>query len=108
MTEITPGPWHIEDTNDAGDLYIAAADGHPIAIVRSGMFGETPTEANARLIAAAPDLLAAAEGFLVESERRWQFMVDRGDVKNEERSDFEAPDILAMKAAIAKATGVPA
>lgn len=53
-----------------------------------------PSEANARLIAAAPDMLAALQ---------WAFRCwETGAWKNE---DGQTPDIEPIKAAIAKATG---
>jgi hypothetical protein len=59
----TPGPWHINlDQIDCGDdkLSIEADEEYFIAQVDSGMY----QEANARLIAAAPELLA----LLIESQ----------------------------------------
>ncbi len=59
MTKHTPGPWHVDAQ------YICRADGVAIADVWQSMevSGED-TEANARLIAAAPDLLTALEELL--------------------------------------------
>ena len=97
----TPGPWVARDvlgqasnivTNDA--LYVAQVYGHKN---KGG-----PMTANARLIAAAPDLLAALRGLLVGCEFRsiagnppaWQAisMPRRGALDN-------------ARVAIAKATG---
>lgn len=89
-TQHTPGPWVVDRSHPdwvegttiwANDVVIAhaVADQHH------------QTEANARLIAAAPDLLAALEACL----RR----LDAHD-------DQSAPECLAARAAIAKATGV--
>ena len=62
----TPGPWHIQNK---GDIYspsarceIVSSDDKTIARVK-GLTAEA--EANARLIAAAPDLLAAAESYII-------------------------------------------
>jgi len=60
----TPGPWCIADTNDHGDLYIADVDGRRgwVAIAMpSLLLCEEEQAANASLIAAAPELLAACE-----------------------------------------------
>ena len=70
----TPGPWqtNVDDfgTSNTGGAYVGVYDdfGKTLAhvlcrdIVGSG--GENPYAANARLIAAAPDLLEALEGLL--------------------------------------------
>lgn len=50
----TPGPWRISEPRPYGGM-IEGADGRVLAQVMAGHAG------NARLIAAAPDLLAAAE-----------------------------------------------
>jgi hypothetical protein len=61
----TPGPWTVDYADDnlrihAGDLLIAEVNGSTEHIEVRGLDEET-TEANAWLIAAAPDLLAALE-----------------------------------------------
>ena len=55
-TKHTPGPWSIEQTSTL--FALASPDGFPVLRLRSGMI---PVEANARLIAAAPELLAACQ-----------------------------------------------
>jgi hypothetical protein len=57
----TPGPWQV-NSNDP--LHVCDADGEsrgcsPIAFVQVGNDGRWTAKANARLIAAAPDLLEA-------------------------------------------------
>ena len=54
------GPWRVRK----GDLHLTIEnqDGAPIAIPHSGPYVSAP--GNARLIAAAPDLLAALEGLI--------------------------------------------
>ena len=90
MDKHTPGPWVVDRSHPdwvegttiwANDVVIAhaVADQHH------------QTEANARLIAAAPDLLAALEACL--------HRLDAHD-------DQSAPECLTARAAIAKATGV--
>ena len=64
----TPGPWTVDYTDDnlriyVGDLLIAEVNGSTEHIEVRGLDEET-TEANAWLIAAAPDLLAALERIL--------------------------------------------
>lgn len=50
----TPGPWSVR--NDHGDTVVVSAERPFIATVHQGF--HATTEANARLIAAAPDLYA--------------------------------------------------
>ena len=69
----TPGPWTVDYTDDnlriyAGDLLIGEVNGSTEHIEVRGLDEET-TEANAWLIAAAPDLLAALERILARTER---------------------------------------
>jgi hypothetical protein len=66
MSEHTPGPWTAAPCSRAG--YWIAVDKHPFSVVatldeegRYGAIEGDNAEANARLIAAAPDLLAVVE-----------------------------------------------
>jgi hypothetical protein len=88
----TPGPWTVDWSDDGpviytGDLLIASISGSTEHIEVQGLDEQT-TEANASLIAAAPDMLAALERLL-------------GNVG---RSEF-ADAIGQARAAIAKARG---
>ena len=76
----TPGPWRVEDgqTIWSGEELVGAAG-------RIGM----PMEANARLIAAAPEMLAALE---------WA-------VETADTEQYDADWYAAARAAIAKAKG---
>ena len=63
-TSYTPGPWHLDEYDD-----IATQGGLAVAGYYRGIKGIENPEANARLIAAAPDLLEAlqaAENWLGE------------------------------------------
>ena len=65
MSKHTPGPWVIQETNFAQQKNVyAQADKPPIATVY-GSTGEN--EANARLIAAAPEMLEALRNLLDET-----------------------------------------
>ena len=95
----TPGPWVIEhlDWAQKGYVFINAKDHDAIAQVvwlmedDEKMGRNSPTEeANARLIAAAPDLLQA--------------LIDAVDLI-ETVSPFEGDTLRNARAAIAKATG---
>lgn len=62
MSDYAPGPWREYDRNGLGDIYLCGNDdGRAVAIVLQAVIPqlEGRTEANARLIAAAPDLLTA-------------------------------------------------
>lgn len=58
----TPGPWEIAEQSESHDMIqIETSDGYAVADVRNRN-GFPQNLANARLIAAAPDLLAALIG----------------------------------------------
>lgn len=62
MSKHTPGPWYVgcEDEN-TGEIEVVSEDRPYICLVFPGAIDEV-TPANARLIAAAPDLLKALKG----------------------------------------------
>ena len=63
-TEHTQGPWRIDSQTRFGDYTIAAGQN-----VKACVFiAKTQSEANAHLIAAAPDLLAQLQSIRVELE----------------------------------------
>ena len=101
-TKHTPGPWHIihEPTLSTYHIRVEDLDAAPVASLFYSSGGSRPQlsreliDANARLIAAAPDLLAACEAIMPHLD-----------------SDLNAhepwvKEISAMAAAIAKAKGV--
>lgn len=95
MPEHTPGPWHVGETATtivfASDHY-AVCDAKVFHHVRD----DSEPAANARLIAAAPDLLAALRLFLADE----RFQVTVGGNPN------AVEQMLAQaRAAIAKAEG---
>lgn len=85
----TPGPWH--DDCDGGGWYICREDGEFLGFINPPDFWEEPhytnaeADANARLMAAAPELLEALKA-----------LVERGT---------DSPEHIAAERAIAKATG---
>ena len=86
MSEHTPGPWEFSEFS----YFIAGPDGY--AVAESSRTRRSECKANARLIAAAPDLLAAAENLM----------------NNAEKLDWPSVnDIDLILAAIAKAKGEP-
>jgi hypothetical protein len=99
-TQHTPGPWieNVVPTSAGSAITIQSAD-HRIAIIyvdgiRKGIDDKLPrsieNRANARLIAAAPDLLEALNTWLKQYSA-------------EEYED--CPEVVQTRAAIAKATG---
>jgi len=94
----TPGPWHIDGTATGKDLDVYNWEGR-IAMIDTHT-AELPEvmEANARLIAAAPNLLAALETLLEGACEALSFL-DRETVKHLK------PLIDTAEAAIAKAKG---
>lgn len=59
----TPGQWKV-GKGAQGRLLLRGEDGGAIAQVLYGYYGDGATKANARLMAAAPDLLAACQTIL--------------------------------------------
>ena len=114
----TPGPWHVEirssghryngepvqyfsvaHTSATRDGYVAL-DVAPVSLITS--IGDVPNaegEANARLIAAAPDLISALCA-IVNGPVRMSHM------KNDQLSEHD-PKVIAARAAIARATAQP-
>ena len=93
QTKHTPGPWAYRDANNNTDAIIVfnPRKGHELAILRNG------NEANARLIAAAPELLSVALALDDIAER-----IDHDP-------DSALGELVARaRAAIAKATGAEA
>lgn len=96
----TPGPWRVGKAGPNLCPTVGTQDGLMVAMVAHGE--NHPTAANARLIAAAPELLAAlalANGHL-EHMAAWMSRLRTG-------YSFEAlgEDMPSIKAAIARATG---
>ena len=93
-TEHTPGPWRI---GDAGHTVFGPPNGQPVpAIVASKL-----TRANARLIAASPDLLAALVAMTKDARP-----IERGMFKGEvSLGQVKAEVYQAARAALDKATG---
>lgn len=72
MSEHTPGPWTVSDKNSYDDFNIRDGDKRVVAqAIHPWTVDNAADEvaANARLIAAAPDLLAALEAVVRDVER---------------------------------------
>ena len=96
----TPGPW-ITDDKQSGDVfrYVMPENGSVLPICRLDV-DRFEAEANARLIAAAPELLEALEAMLSHTADLDPMQGFRPE------EDFSA--VKQARAAIAKATGVAA
>ena len=64
MTNYTPGPWTADEIRHDYDQVIRNKDRDPVALVLLGGYSPVCGKANARLIAAAPDLLMAVNRFV--------------------------------------------
>jgi hypothetical protein len=99
-TLFTPGPW--EAVEDEGDFYVAVSQGAPIIIADlEPTIPQRTTEANARLIAAAPglyDMLAVAVRTIETFNETLKEYCG-------ERSEQAADVVLCANAILAKARG---
>ena len=96
MNKHTPGPWFYETGNT--EALIVERDGTTVAELQTTYqtTAHRSLEANARLIAAAPDLLAALKGILREHDALQMAEGRTGD---------RWPAATRTRAAITKATG---
>mgnify|MGYP005822540887 FL=1 len=110
----TPGPWDIHEANDRNDaFYITHKNRRGIGSISNSFnddgdqYTSAEDAANARLIAAAPDLLEALEESVAELCLSINFN-DAADLNAGEEPDGD-PDTIAIvgraEAAIAKAKG---
>lgn len=92
----TPGPWEaVGDRDDEGIMIVQSATGGEVCDIVSTLGYAEADEANARLIAAAPDLLEALVDFVEQ--------VEAYDRLHGANSCAISPD--AARLAIAKAEG---
>ena len=95
----TPGPWKVSPTDDT---VVIDATGAEVAAI-DGDYNDPDTwpqmEANARLIAAAPDLLDALQNLLDEAEDVFVCMADATGI---DRHNYPSA-FKAARAALAKA-----
>jgi hypothetical protein len=104
MSGHTPGPWTRCKSTESGGSFITHIDaeyvGHDVCFVYAshGMFDPVVTteqdDANANLIAAAPELLESLESVLTLARLKW------GNLDKDAWAEFEK-----ARAAIAKAKG---
>lgn len=100
MSQHTPGPWTVSE-QETGRIYIASDDNLALA----GMFFTAHPESareDARLMAAAPDLLAALEG-LTAIVAEYRERVIKGEITGR-LLEHDYAELAAARAAIRKAT----
>ena len=93
-TAYTPGPWRVAPAADYQSSHINVDAGTRGYICLAGVQGDTQAAANARLIAAAPDLLRALDNLLEQH-------IAGVDLSVRDRQVW-----LRAAAAVARATGV--
>lgn len=111
MNKHTPGPWHVTTETDGRSRgYIRAGeplDGAkmPPAVARVCARTLSENEANARLIAAAPELLEALRHFAALLAEHHDDLPDDRPIFGINDAVITAGDLRRARAAIAKATG---
>lgn len=102
MNKHTPGPWHIQQGDD-GEMLIKPIPGQVVAVVEPQADKEEEA-ANARLIAAAPELLEALMSILEYAPQMELCMASRYGGESFTYVNFRGY-IADAEAAISKATG---
>ena len=98
-TKHTPGPWHA-----TSDLRIRTKDGVNVSQCLTTYSTLNQSDANARLIAAAPDLLEAHDRIL--SDELFHIVVNRVDLPDEAKLRALLAEIYeTSRIALAKARG---
>ena len=102
MSSHTPGPWHCGTSLNCPGQFFIGQPGHCVTLAHVHNFPDDQREANARLIAAAPDLLAALKLMLdadVYADGEGIVSIANSNTRKGERA------VLAARAAIARAEG---
>ena len=99
MSKHSPGPWSVCDDGEPGEQMLKVVGRtarHEIALCCTGAVTQDEETANARLIAAAPELLAE----LRRMHDKYVSLIESGDC-----GFWNPDDVLKMRAAISKAEG---
>lgn len=110
MSKHTPGPWRIAE-NDGAYAYIKSGPGTNLMkpgqmVAKVWLQDADYNEANARLIAAAPELLEACKQLLTTLEEAEQAHVLIGHWgQDAQREFYNRPEIKLLVRALAKAEG---
>lgn len=101
----TPGPWQVNPRMEghvfAGDVLIAGCMGHSRNFDDNGL--REQQIANARLVAAAPDLYEALKA--IEADPHGCPMCDSGKLRNPDKEHWDRCGYPKLAAALAKAEG---
>ncbi len=62
--KFTPGPWHVTERKPAPFVDVDNKAGRTLAVVQAGLKNDLPALANARVMAAAPKMLAVLKDTL--------------------------------------------
>jgi hypothetical protein len=106
-TKHTPGPWNFQPCDEYANCFdVLCEKDYYVATTHDGVRGDRNADANARLIAAAPDLLKALQWYEAKAVQMGRAAIDQdsklllGLIK-EIAVEYGAQ----ARAAIAKATG---
>ncbi len=104
LAQHTPGPWTYSDDGLGFSVHHIHDDakGRVVAKTRERFDGD---EANARLIAAAPEMLDALRDILPAAEWELESLRDQESDESEKAARILAKNIAKARAAISRATG---
>ena len=109
MTAHTPGPWTyrpMPEPDSAHTYWIDGPHGEPVAEVCEFRPDDSANDANARLIAAAPELLAALQRLARQAEASPTWAEHDGEISlRGDRAMARLSALTAARAAIAKTEG---
>ena len=105
MTKHTPGPWMLDTGVRGGDAYVLALENGDVVDIASvhHRVSDEQTDANARLFAAAPYLLNAAQQALDALEA--VCAAPAHEVRHAPSWAITGGALVSLRAAIAKAEG---
>jgi len=88
-TQFTPGPWRVNGDSIVGPFgnTIAECFGYSVRATSADQKRQGGREANARLIAAAPELLAIVRALLPHANNEWTRLDDLAHRGNRESED---------------------
>ena len=107
MSDFTPGPWNFHPSDEYVNSFdVMCEEGYYVATTHDGVREDKNADANARLIAAAPDLLEALQWYEAKAVQMGRAAIDQDSKLLLELMKEIAVEYGAQaRAAIAKATG---
>lgn len=91
MTQHTPGPWRVESRGGMAGREVRAGEALVVATVNTTSNDQGNREANARLIAAAPEMLEALQRLLSVTELNMDDMEDETRIAIQKAVDLVTP-----------------